>query len=144
MNRTARRQRRLFAAIGILGATALSACAGENLFTLQVATGAGGPEVTITTPTDGSTVGLNSSLGVGFDVTAADGAASYSVAGRYVGQETAAYRSTSESVSGIEFSVFATLSPAAGQTTGEVYVVVEVLDAGGDSGKDSVKVTITN
>ena len=143
MNQHTRRNR-LYATFALLGVVGLAGCEGANLFSAQIGLTEDGPKPTITSPEDGSTVGLNSSLGVGFDIEAPDGAASYTVSGRYVGQETEAYQSVSNTLDATSVSAFATMSPAAGQIAGEVYVVVEILDLGGATGRDSVKVSITN
>ncbi len=87
---------------------------------------------------------MNSSLGVGFDVDAPDGAASFTISGRYAGQETDAYQSVSDGLDATATSGFATMSPAAGQVAGDVYVVVEIADADGDTGRDSIRITISN
>ena len=138
------RSTRLFATLALLGAVGLAGCEGANLFQSQIGTSDAGPAPPITSPADGETVGLNSSLGVGFDIDAPDGAASFTIVGRYVGQQTEAYVSVSDGLDATAASGFATMSPAAGQVAGEVYVVVEIADADGDTGRDSVKVTITN
>ncbi|MCH1571988.1 MAG: hypothetical protein L7S64_11645 [Longimicrobiales bacterium] len=143
MNHDARRLR-LYATLALLGTVGLAGCEGGNLFQSAIASGEGGPTATITSPDDGSTVGLNSSLGVGFDIGAPEGAASYTVVGRYVGQDTEAYQSVTQSLTATSLSAFATMSPAAGQVSGDVYVVVELLDLAGETGRDSVRVTITN
>ena len=143
MNQHARRPR-LYATLALLGTVGLAGCEGANLFQATIVTVGDGPAPTITSPEDGSTVGLNSSLGVGFDIDAPEGAASYTVLGRYVGQETEAYQSVTQSLDATAVSAFATMSPADGQVIGDVYVVVELLDVVGDTGRDSVKVTITN
>lgn len=143
MNQDAR-STRLFATLALLSVITLAGCEGANLFQAQVATSDSGPTPTITSPSDGESVGLNSSLGVGFDVDAPEGAASFTVLGRYAGETTEAYQSVSDALDASATSGFATMSPAAGQVAGEVYVVVQVTDVDGDTGRDSVRVTITN
>lgn len=143
MNHDARRLR-LYATLALVGTLSLAGCEGANLFQSTLASGEGGPSPTITSPDEGSTVGLNSSLGVGFDIEASEGAASFTVVGRYAGEDTEAYQSVTQSLSATSSSAFATMSPAAGQVIGDVYVVVELLDLAGDTGRDSVRVTITN
>ena len=135
---------RLCTTLALLGAVGLAGCAGENLFTAQIATNQNGPKPTITSPADGSPVVLNSSLVVTFDIDAPDGAASYTALGRYVGQELSAYESVSQALGATAVSASATMAPAIGQVTGEVYVVVEISDIDGDTGRDSVRVTIEN
>ncbi|GEM_PF-3199838 len=138
------RKLRLYATIALLGTVGLAGCEGGNLFQAIVVSAEGGPAPTITSPDDGSTVGLNASLGVGFDIRATEGAASYRVLGRYAGQGAEAYGSVTQSLTANSLSAFATISPAPGQVIGDVYVVVELLDVTGDTGRDSVRVTITN
>ena len=135
---------RLSATLALLGAVGLAGCAGENLFTAQIATNQAGPKPTITSPADGSPVNLNSSLVVTFDIDAPDGAASFTALGRYVAQETSAYQSVSQALDATAVSSNATMAPVVGQVTGEVYVVVEISDIDGDTGRDSVRVTIGN
>ncbi|MGB1658454.1 MAG: hypothetical protein ACPHO4_14035 [Longimicrobiales bacterium] len=143
MNQDAR-STRLFAALALLGVIVLGGCEGANLFQAQIGTSDNGPTATITSLSDGETVGLNSSLGVGFDLDAPDGAASFTVLGRYTGAGDEAYVSVTDALDATATSGFATMSPAAGQVAGEVYVVVEIADVDGDTGRDSVRVTITN
>ena len=134
------------ACLTLLGATALTACAGENLFQFEIGTTGGGAGLTITTPEDGATIGLNSSLGVGFDIADPAAAASYTITGRYVGGETDAYEPFDEVLEENlnVAAVFSTLSPAAGQVVGDVYVVVVLTDNEGATGRDSVRISITN
>lgn len=138
-----RRTTRWAVVLGVLSLV-ISGCDGANLFQAQVGSSEAGPVPTITSPSDGQTVGLNSSLGVSFDVDAPAGAASFTVVGRYSGQETDAFQSVSDALDPNTTSGFATMSPAAGQVAGEVYVVVEIADADGETGRDSVRVTVSN
>lgn len=145
MTQRARRQGRLgrLAIVSMLG---LAGCAGENLFQLQVATGESGPGVTITTPDEGSTAQVGEQLGVGFDIGDPATAASYTIDGRYADDQSAAYQTvTNQLEENLNVaSDFTFIFPVAGQTAGDVYIVVALTNDAGEVGKDSVKITLTN
>jgi len=132
------------AAVGILTMTLLlSACAGENLFSLAAVAGALGPEVLITVPGEGFTIAVGDSIQVSAEVTAPDGATSATYSGEYETSRTAAYAPEAETLGGVGFiRLNNRLLAADGQVTGTVVIVVEVTDQAGAVGKDSVKVTI--
>ena len=132
-----------------LGALALgllvSACAGENLFSLAASVAPVGPGVTITAPSEGFTISVGDSVLVLADVNAPDGATSATLSGHYDGAESeAAYESFTDNNLGgaIAPNIVEYLQPAEGQVAGPVYIVVSVTDATGVVGTDSVKITI--
>lgn len=121
----------------------LSACSGENLFSLAAGVGELGPTVQITTPSEGFTISLGDSIQVSAEVTAPDGAASAAYRGAYANSGTAAYTAETETLGDLTFvRLDNRLLAADGQVAGSVYIVVEVTDVLGAIGKDSVKVTI--
>ena len=129
----------------LLVASVASACAGENLFSLAASTGDVGPLVDVTAPTEGFTIALGDSVLVTATVTANSGAQTASYRANYVGGSSAAFTAETESLGGIAAATLTNyLAAAAGQTEGDVYVVVEVTDGAGLTGADSVKVSVTN
>lgn len=135
---------RLLGSLAIVSVFGLGACAGENLFQLQIVTGDSGPSVTITTPEEGGTATLGEQLGVGFDIGDPSTAASYTIEGRFVDSETAAYETVNNDLEeNLDVaSDFTFIFPAAGHAAGEVYIVVSLTNDAGEVGKDSVKITI--
>lgn len=128
----------VMAAVGIL-----SACAGENLFS-AAGTGARGPDVEITEPTTGATAELGDSILVEATVTAQSGAAAVVYTGRYEVEEDAAYVQETTDLNGlVNLSLSNYLRAAPGQRAGTAVVVVEVTDQAGDTGADTVTVTIS-
>lgn len=126
----------------VAGALALSACAGENLFSLAAAVGSQGPTVDITVPTTNFTIAVGDSILVQATVNATNGATSASYNGWYE-DESAAYTGETETLNGVPSATLNNyLRAAPGQTAGSAYIVVEVTDGIGGTGIDSVKVTI--
>lgn len=123
----------------------MSACAGENLFSLAATGGAGGPDVEITSPTENFTIAIGDSIRIQANVNVPNGGGPVLYRGTYSGTTQDAYTSETANLNGL---VVATLDnrlrAVTGQTAGSVYLVVEVTGLGGGIGKDSVKVTITN
>ena len=137
--------RRIAALCAIAGGLFLSACAGENLFSLTAGSGATGPTVGITTPGEGFTIAVGDSILVLADVTAPDGATSATYSATFTDTGDAAYTTETETLGNVPAANLNNyLKAADGQVAGLAYVVVEITDALGAMGKDSVKVTITN
>lgn len=126
------------------GVAVLSACAGENLFTGLAAVAQGGPSVEITEPTTGATAELGDSILVEATVTAQGGAALVVYTGRYEVDEEAAYVQETRDLNGlVNLSLSNHLRAVPGQRAGTAVVVVEVTDLAGDTGADTVTVTIS-
>ena len=78
-------------------------------------------------------------------VSANSGAQTASYRANYAGGSGAAFTAETQSPGGIAATTLTNYLPAAdGQTEGDVYVVVEVTDAAGRTGADSVKVAVAN
>lgn len=128
------------AAVGVFGA-----CAGENLFSVA-GTGAGGaPTVEITAPTAGAEFAVGAPVSVAANGTAQSGGANAEFKGVYAADGAAAYTAQTVSVSGlVNVALTAELSAAPGQTAGTAVIIVTLTDQAGNTGADSVSVTITN
>jgi len=138
-------RRRIAAVCALAGGLFLSACAGENLFSLTAGTGATGPTVGMTAPGEGFTIAVGDSILVLATVTAPDGATSVAYSATFTDSGEAAYTAETETLGNVPAANLNNyLKAAPGQVAGLAYVVVEVTDALGAMGKDSVKVTITN
>jgi hypothetical protein len=137
---------RAVAAICFLAGTlVLSACAGENLFSLTAGAGAAGATVDITAPGEGFTVALGDSVLVLTDVTAPDRATLVTYRGTHPDTGDDAYIGQTETLGNVPAATLQTYLKAADtQVSGSAYVVVEVTDALGQTGIDSVKVSIAN
>jgi hypothetical protein len=135
---------RRVAALGLLaGALALSACSGENLFSLTAGSSATGPTVGIVAPGEGFTIAVGDSVQVLADVTAPDAATGVVYRSQYADTGEAAYVPETEVLGSVPAANLNNhLQAAPGQVAGQVYIVVEVTDALGQTGIDSVKVTI--
>lgn len=126
----------------LVGAVLLSACAGENLFTLTGVSGSG-PQIEITQPAAGATRSLGDSVLVQANISSTVGIGTVTINGRYAGGGTAAYGPFTGSYPGLVTTSPSTyLSALAGQVVGDVYIVVEATDQGGTTAADSVKITI--
>lgn len=125
------------------GVAIISACSGENLFSLAGTAGTLGPDVEITAPPDGEESLPGDSVLVQATVSAPDGAANAVYRSHYAGSEVPAFTSETQSLNGVSVvSLSNYLRAAPGQTEGTAYVVVEVTDRAGAVGADSVSVTI--
>lgn len=144
MNGTVIAVKRVRAALALMAAVGiLSACAGENLFSAAGSLGEGGPSVEITQPTTGATAEIGDSILVQATVTAQSGAASAVYTGLYEVEEDAAYVQETADLNGlVNLSLSNYLRAAAGQRAGTAFVVVTVTDQAGETGADTVTVTI--
>ena len=138
------RGRHLYVLGALVGAVALGACRGENLFTLTGTVSASVPTVEITAPTNASTVILGDSVLILAGVEAPEGVVTIDFRATYV-DSIGGPAYTPETQGGgnaIAVSVTNRLRPVLGQRAGEAYIVVQATDAAGQQGIDSVKVTI--
>ncbi len=131
--------------VPLLLALAAAGCAGENLFLGPVGGGEGGGiTITITSPAENTEFVLGASAQLEASIVAPQGLQGITYAGRYPDQSAAYTSITDASFNGeAATSVVAILPPVLGQTEGSAYLVVEVLDVGGNQAADSVKVSIT-
>ena len=133
-------------AFGLVASAAiLSACAGENRFSLAASVSELGPEVSITAPLEGATLAPGDSVQIDADLNAPSGVASVAYSGTYTPSGEDAYTAETEPLGGgTTANVSNYLTAVDGQVEGSVYLVVEVTDAIGETARDSVKVTIVS
>ena len=141
MNESTKRFQRRLALLA--GAVILSACSGENLFSLAAAVGGTGPQVDITAPTPNFNLAVGDSILINATVAAAAGGATAQYNGWYTDDGTAAFTGETEQLNGVP-SVNLTnyLRPVVGQVAGDAVIVLTVTDNAGGTTTDSVKVTI--
>ena len=144
MKRPVIANRRVRAALVLLvGVGVLGACAGENLFSLAATAGQTGPDVEITNPTSGATAIVGDSVRVQASVSAPNGAASVVYSGTYGADGDAAYVQETNDLNGlVNLSLSNRLRAVPGQRAGTAIVVVSVTDRAGETGADTVTVTI--
>ena len=132
------------AAVGLLAGTlTLWACSGENLFSLTSGASGSEPVVALLVPGAGFTLAVNDSIQVLADVTAPNGATGVVYRSRYADTGEIAYVAETEILGSVPAaSLNNYLKAVPGQVAGPVYVVVEVTDALGQTGIDSVNVTV--
>lgn len=140
MNETSKRFRSRLTLLA--GAVFLSACAGENLFTLSALSGSG-PEIEIIQPMEADMVNLGDSVLVQATINSTVSLGSVMYDGVYVSNGNAAYTGWTEIYAGITNTTGQVyLTALASQVAGEVYIVVEATDRAGTTSADSVKITI--
>lgn len=140
MNESSKRSRSRIALLA--GAVFLSACAGENLFSLTGVTG-GGPEITITQPAENATTNAGDAVTIQATITGSVGLASVDFGGWYADDGVAAFSPESQTLNGVaSTNVSQVLTAVTAQDAGDVYLVVEATDQGGGTAADSVKITI--
>ena len=146
MNRTVLAVERLRAGLAVLASVGiLSACAGENLFSLAASVGEPGTDVEITTPSPGLTKSVGDSLLVEASVNAPNGAASVVYSGIYEVEQDAAYVEEQRNLNGLtSLSLSNHLQAVPAQRAGTAFVVVTVTDQTGAASADTVTVNITN
>ncbi|MDH3271619.1 MAG: hypothetical protein OEN56_09820 [Gemmatimonadota bacterium] len=145
MKRTFDGRGRLRAAIAAaVGIVILSACEGKNLFTISATGGETGPTVEITTPSVGFTIAVGDSILIEANVNAPSGGNQATYKGVAEGSGSVLYTQETADLNGL---VVVTLSnylrAAPGQTAGSANIIVEVSDALGEIGADTVSVTIS-
>lgn len=145
MNGTVIAAKRVRAALASMAIVAvLSACTGENLFSAAGSVGQGGPSVEIITPTSGASAEIGDSILVETTITAQSGAASAVYTGTYEVEEDAAYVQETTDLNGlVNLSLSNYLRAAPDQRAGTAVVVVTVTDQAGETGADTVTVTVT-
>jgi hypothetical protein len=127
----------------LVGGVVLAACAGENLFGLQVFASGTGPSVDITTPTSGIEQVVGDSLLVEATVEAGSGAADITYSGIYDADGSPAYTAESAQGNGLtSLSLRNRLKAAPDQHEGVAIVIVSVTDLAGKTGADTVTVNI--
>ena len=137
------RSERSLALTVLAGAVLLSACAGENLFSLSAAVGAAGPTVTITAPTEGFTLAAGASVQVQASASAPDGIASAKFSGVFKESGETAFVEKIEEFQNVSVvNLDKTLESADGEGTGSAFIIVEVTDQFGAVKADSVTVTV--
>ncbi|MSR20871.1 MAG: hypothetical protein EXR91_07820 [Gemmatimonadetes bacterium] len=136
------RGRRLRLAGAVLVEASLPACTGDNLFTgLGALSGLLGPEVEITAPQANLTLAVGGSVQVTANVSAPDGVTNVSFKGVFTGRSVAFTEIPFTLPVPQDTTVTRTLVPA-GASTGTVRVIVTASDALGETGADTVTVSI--
>ena len=136
------RSTRLRLAGALLVAVALPACTGDNLFTgLGALSGLLGPEVEITAPQANLTLAVGASVQVTANVSSPDGVTNVSFKGVFTGGSVAFTEIPFTLPAPQDTTVTRTLVPA-GASTGTVRIIVTASDALGETGADTVTVSI--
>ena len=121
----------------------LSACAGENLFSLAASVGTTGPDVTITEPVGAATVAEGVPIEVTAAATAPDGLRLATYSGVFQESGEAAFRQEVETFANVTVaSLNKTLLAVDLAGTGAVYIIVKVTDALGATAADTVSITV--
>ena len=139
------RRPRSGALLGVLvGAVALGACRGENLFTVTGVVSGTEPRVVLTAPGPGFSTFPGDSVLILAEVTAQEGVALIDYSGEYTDSIGGpAYVPETERGTGATFvSVTNYLAAIVGQEPGNAYIRVRVTDQAGQIGADSVKILI--
>ncbi len=127
----------------VLTPVLLSACAGENLFSVSAAVGGAGTQLEITAPADGSTVTEGASVQVIADATAPAGVASAKFSGVFKESGEAAFLSETETFqSPTVLHLDNTLQAVDGAGTGGVYIILLLTDGLGVTKADTVSITV--
>ena len=145
MNRPERSVRRRAAAVtALLGAVALGACRGENLFTLAATVSGSEPQIILTAPGAGYSTFVGDSVLVLAEVTAQEGLSTVDFRGHYADSVAApAYFPESTPGNAATFlRVNNYLNAVDGQVAGDVYIVIEATDGAGQVARDSVKILL--
>lgn len=125
-------------------AVVLAACTGQNLFQAGGVVSGSRPTVTITAPSENLTLALGSAVQVKAEATAPNGLSSAQFSGVYTEGGGAAYIARTQTFANAPFaSLDTSLNPAAGQTSGTVWIIVKVTDTLGETKADSVKISIS-
>jgi hypothetical protein len=127
----------------MLVAAVLPACTGDNLFTgLGASVGLLGPEVNITAPAANFAMAVGDSVQVTANVSSPDGVSSVKFKGLFSGG-AAAFTEITFTLPNPQDSTVSRFMRQAGTTTGNVRIIVEATDVGGDTGADTVTVVIS-
>jgi hypothetical protein len=126
----------------MLVAAALPACTGDNLFTgLGALSALLGPEVDITAPQANLSLAVGASVQVTANVSSPDGVTNVSFKGVFTGGSVAFTEIPVTLPAPQDTTVTRTLAPA-GASTGTVRIIVTATDALGETGADTVTVSI--
>jgi hypothetical protein len=120
----------------------LAGCAGENLFSAAGSVAGSDPTVEITAPQEAFSLALGASVQILAQVNAPNGLVSADYSGVYA-DGSAAFVAETETFAGPSFAnLDNTIVPAISQTTGEVSIIVRVVDGLGEVKADTVKITV--
>ncbi len=126
----------------MLVAAVLPACTGDNLFTgLGASVGLLGPDVDITAPAANLTLAVGDSVQVTANVSSPDGVSSVKYKGLF-SDGAAAFTEITVTLPNPTDSIVSRFMRQTGTTTGNVRIIVEATDVGGDTGADTVTVII--
>jgi hypothetical protein len=121
-----------------------AACTGENIFPTGVVGGGGGgegPVVEITMPAEGAAVNVGDSVQVQANITSDNGANQVTLGGVFAGGGTAYVQQVITLNVTLDTTVSRFIRPA-GTTTGDAKIIVQAKDVLGNTGSDTVSVTI--
>lgn len=144
-DREAMRRSRRARVLGAAVATAVAAaCAGENLFTGPVTGGQNlRPTVEITVPQAGASVGVGDSITVTATIESGQDLSTATFSGTYSGGVAAFTSRTATFLGSVQDTTITYRLGSASANTGAVAIVVQAEDLTGQTGADTVSVTIT-
>jgi hypothetical protein len=142
---TGRRTRLRLGVAGVLALAAAVACTGENIFPLSVAKSGGGgleaPTVEISTPAANAALTQGDSVQVTAAIMSTNALSTVTFSGSFTGG-TAAYIQQVVSATGATDTTLSRFLQPSGTQTGNARVIVKATDVLGNSGADTVQVTI--
>lgn len=131
----------------LLGACALwaaAACTGENIFPLAVGGGGGGldgPTVEVSQPAEDAALNLGDSIQVTAAITSENGVNQVTLSGSFESGASAYIQQTVSLTGATDTTISRFLQPA-GTVTGPARIVVRANDVLGNSGADTVSVSV--
>lgn len=131
--------------VGALAIAAVAACTGENIFPLSVGKGSDGslqaPTVEITAPAANATLTQGDSVQVTAGITSANGVNQVTFSSTFTAGTTAYVQQVAALSGATDTTVSRFLQPA-GTQTGTARIVVTATDLLGNTGADTVQVTV--
>lgn len=140
------RGRRVSARVGgaVLAAAVVAACAGENLFTGPALGGAGllGPEVQITAPLPPVTVAPGDSVQVTASISTPEGITEVAFTSTLDAGGPAPFTPIVVPLSSVTDTTMSRFMRRSGTTPGAAKIIVTAKDVSGDTGADTISVTL--
>ena len=138
--------RRSYARLGgaVLAAVVVAACAGENLFTGPGTGGQNllGPQVDITAPQPGLTIALGDSVQVTATLVSQEGITEVAWTGTLVAGGAAPFTPIVVPLTGVTDTTMSRYLKRSGTTGGAARIIVTAKDLDGDTGADTISVTL--
>ncbi len=131
-------------ASAVFAAATVAACAGENLFT-GLGTGGRsllGPQVDITAPQPGITIALGDSVNVTANIVSSEGVTEVAWTGTLVAGGPAPFTPVVVPLSGVQDTTMSRFLKRSGTTGGAARIIVTAKDLDGDTGADTISVTL--